>query len=368
MTLVTEMQWSDLESLGWRRIQFSEETQKYVYQTPIRMGLRKKIYQKRDLDPSDLKFAHILFPKKKKKVKPAEVEVPGVTLVEGDSSYGGMKSSVEGTGGSGERSIMTQGSSAGVGKSLEKSDGGEGSGVRSNIWISVEVKNSLKSSDDGKVSSDGAVRSMAEGNPEACSSAVEGNKIATGGKASGSRTAGGNGAGGGSEDTKESSEGMGSIEMEELGTIVPGLYHHKERLEEVAEKLQDFMREYSVTDFNIKKSVEDLEIALKTAEHPFSGLLVDYESNFFKDTLLFAMKHTPDLLYVLMRHSFTNQKLLDHTSVIKAATVYSQLAISINPTLYSAFNKWLSVVVQACGISATGLEILSSMGLSQNSR
>ena len=69
--------------------------------------------------------------------------------------------------------------------------------------------------------------------------------------------------------------------------------------------------------------------------------------SFFKETLLFAMKHTPDLLYVLMRHSFTNQKLLDHTSVIKAATVYSQLAISINPTLYSAFNKWLSVVVQA---------------------
>ena len=109
-------------------------------------------------------------------------------------------------------------------------------------------------------------------------------------------------------------------------------------------------------------------MSLKTSEHPFSGTVVDYKRNLFEDSLNFALTHTPDLIYVLMRHSFTQQCIFDHTTVIKIATVYTRIATSINPYLYCAMNKWLSVVLQACGLTASGLEILSAMGIMENSK
>ena len=92
-----------------------------------------------------------------------------------------------------------------------------------------------------------------------------------------------------------------------LETVVPGMKNHKEDLLLLATKLQMFMREHTVKDFNVKKSIEHLEVSLKTCKHPFMGILINYKRNFFEDALNFVLKHTPDLLYVLMRHSFTQQ-------------------------------------------------------------
>ena len=56
------MKFSDLEILGWKILK-NEQNMRYCYQTPIRKGFRKKIFQRRDLEPEDQKFASILFPK-----------------------------------------------------------------------------------------------------------------------------------------------------------------------------------------------------------------------------------------------------------------------------------------------------------------
>jgi hypothetical protein len=71
-------------------------------------------------------------------------------------------------------------------------------------------------------------------------------------------------------------------------------------------------------------------------EHPFSRIIVDYNRNFFKAVLEFAIVNTPDLLYVIMRHTSTNQ--------------------------------WLATTLQACGLTGPGLEILSTLGLTVGSR
>ena len=82
------MQWTDLESLGWRVHRYDEKTQRYIYQTPIRKGMRKKIASKRDLDPSDRKYAEILFPKNFGKAAGALCNHGENTIVEGGGSSG----------------------------------------------------------------------------------------------------------------------------------------------------------------------------------------------------------------------------------------------------------------------------------------
>ena len=293
----SEMEWSDLESLGWREHRYDEKTRRYIYQTPIRKGMRKKIASKRDLDPCDRKYGEVLFPKISSKAA-------GQLRVDDDMSRVGEVGECSG---------------------LIDNSGRQGSSSQSDSSSRfASTTQSSKSSESEKLV------------PSESSS--------------------------GREFDKQVGENDG------LETIVPGMKNHKEDLLLVARKLQIFMREHKVTDFNVKKSIEHLEVSLKTSQHPFMGTLIDYKRNFFEDALNFALKHTPDLIYVLMRHSFTQQCMFDHNTIIKIATVYTRIATSINPSLYCALNKWLSVVLQACGLTASGLEILSAMGITENPR
>ena len=293
----SEMEWSDLESLGWRVHRYDEKTRRYIYQTPIRKGMRKKIASKRDLDPCDRKYGEVLFPK-------ISGKVAGQLRVDDDVSQ-----------------VRKVGECSG----LMDSSGRQGSSSQSaSSFRLASMTQSSESSESEKLI-----------NSESFSER---------------------------EFDKQVEENYG------LETVVPGMKNHKEDLLLLATKLQMFMREHTVKDFNVKKSIEHLEVSLKTCKHPFMGTLIDYKRNFFEDALNFALKHTPDLLYVLMRHSFTQQCMFDHNTIIKIATVYTRIATSINPSLYCALNKWLSVVLQACGLTASGLEILSAMGITENNR
>ena len=151
--------------------------------------------------------------------------------------------------------------------------------------------------------------------------------------------------------------------------MVPGIKDHKSDLVKMGAKLKQFMMDHTgVKDFNIDKSVEELQVALDTLQHPFSRIIVDHNRNFFEDVLEFAMVNTADLLYVIMRLTSTNQSLFDHKAVIQAATIYTQVATSINPSVHSALNEWLATTLQACGLTGPGLEILSTLGLTVGSR
>ena len=61
------------------------------------------------------------------------------------------------------------------------------------------------------------------------------------------------------------------MDIEDVATVVPGMKNHKADLDILAAKLKYFVvNNNDVTDFNIKKATEDLEIALKEYDHPFS--------------------------------------------------------------------------------------------------
>ena len=159
------------------------------------------------------------------------------------------------------------------------------------------------------------------------------------------------------------------VDMMEIATVVPGIKDHKSDLVRAGARLKKFMMDHNgVRDFNIDKAVEDLQVALNTLQHPFSRIIVDYNRNFFEDVLEFAMANTADLLYVIMRLTTTNQSLYDHKAVIQAATIYTQVATSINPSVHCALNEWLATTLQACGLTGPGLEILSTLGITVGSR
>ena len=100
------------------------------------------------------------------------------------------------------------------------------------------------------------------------------------------------------------------FDMMEIATVVPGIKDHKSDLVKTGATLKQFMVDHTgVKDFNIDKSVEELQVALDTRQHPFSRIIVDHSRNFFEDVLEFAMANTADLLYVIMRLTATNQSL-----------------------------------------------------------
>jgi hypothetical protein len=159
------------------------------------------------------------------------------------------------------------------------------------------------------------------------------------------------------------------FDVMEIATVVPGIKEHKSDLVKTGVKLKQFMVDHTgVKDFNIDKSVEELQVALSTRQHPFGRIIVNHSRNFFEDVLEFAMDNTADLLYVIMRLTTTNQSLYDHKAVIQAATIYTQVATSINPLVHCALNEWLATTLQACGLTGLGLEILSTLGLTVGSR
>ena len=161
----------------------------------------------------------------------------------------------------------------------------------------------------------------------------------------------------------------GGVDMMEIATVVPGIKDHKSDLVKAGARLKKFMIDHGgVRDFNIDKSVEDLQVALSMLQHPFSRIIVDYNRNFFEDVLEFAIVNTPELLYVIMRLTSTNQALYSYKDVIQAASLYTQVATSINPSVYCALNQWLATTLQACGLTGPGLEILSTLGLTVGSR
>jgi hypothetical protein len=109
----------------------------------------------------------------------------------------------------------------------------------------------------------------------------------------------------------------GGVDMMEIATVVPGIKDHKSDLVKAGARLKKFMIDHGgVRDFNIDKSVEDLQVALSMLQHPFSRIIVDYNRNFFEDVLEFAIVNTPELLYVIMRLTSTNQALYSYKDVI----------------------------------------------------
>ena len=83
--------------------------------------------------------------------------------------------------------------------------------------------------------------------------------------------------------------------------------------------------------------------------------------NLFVEVIDFALQNNKELLYTIVHLTKTNSSEFDASSVISVATLFMDIASRINPKS-NVLKKIRGVVLQACGLNETGLQILSKLG------
>ena len=148
-----------------------------------------------------------------------------------------------------------------------------------------------------------------------------------------------------------------------------GVFEHNHALEASARKVEKMVREFGSAVINIDKSVEDLTFALSSKPHPFKDI-PDGESNFFAEVIDFGLTYNVDLLYSTARHKFTLESLsfMDSSKVIQLATAYTNIVCGFNPKQNNGFKKWVSVLVQSCGLNNVCLDVMATLGFTETSR
>ena len=126
------------------------------------------------------------------------------------------------------------------------------------------------------------------------------------------------------------------------------------------------LKEMAMSKINVMdigESVVELDMAMRNSSNPLrQELPLEQESNFFVDTLKFAMKHNRMLVYTVLQHTTTKESIFDVSTVIFTAKIYILIASAINPSVNNTYHKLLSVILQSCGLSHTGITVLHKLG------
>jgi hypothetical protein len=134
-------------------------------------------------------------------------------------------------------------------------------------------------------------------------------------------------------------------------------------------KIEELVKNSELSVINIDESLEYLEIALRTEEHPFQETFQSND-NFFVKAIDFGLTNCRALLYTIARSMFTLESLacFDAKKVIKLAVIFTNIVCSRNPNMYCGFKKKVSVFAQACGMSNDGLDIFATLGIMETSK
>ena len=165
----------------------------------------------------------------------------------------------------------------------------------------------------------------------------------------------------------------GEVDLGQEGELDPGQESpetdHGMALTAVARKVEEMVKNFESATINIDESLEYLEIALMTKEHPFHETF-ESNGNFFVKAIDFGLTNSRALLYTIARSMFTLESLacMDAHKVIKLAFIFANIVCSRSPKILTGFKKKVSVFAQACGISNDGLDVLATLGITETSK
>ena len=165
------------------------------------------------------------------------------------------------------------------------------------------------------------------------------------------------------QEVMEEQEGSEEQEGEQQDNIEGQEDHdHIRALSDMADVLKEMaMSKINVMD--IGESVMELDLAMRNSSNPLrQELPLAQKSNFFVDTLKFAIKHNKTLVYTVLQHTTTKESIFDVSTVIFTAKIYILIASAINPSVNNTYHKLLSVILQSCGLSHTGITVLHKLG------
>jgi hypothetical protein len=292
--------WKEMKEAGWELVRTDEKKRK-VFKTPVRKGKRRTIQKKRDLDEQDQKYAKILYPGKD------EVDL---ILQEEMALQVGQEGEVQ-VGQEGEVDLGQEGE-VDLGQEGEVDLGQEGE-----VTLGQEGEVDLGQEGELDLGQEGEVDLGQEG----------------------------------------------EVDLGQEGELDPGQESpetdHGMALTAVARKVEEMVKNFESATINIDESLEYLEIALMTKEHPFHETF-ESNGNFFVKAIDFGLTNSRALLYTIARSMFTLEPLacMDAHKVIKLAFIFANIVCSRSPKILTGFKKKVSVFAQACGISNDGLNVL----------
>ena len=303
--------WEELEGNGWER-RVDPRTNRVTYKRPLQNGVRKIVSQRRDLTKEENNlFGNILFAERKK-------PIPAIPPNPADE---------------GAPSIAAAGAAA-----ARALDGGGGAGDG--------VTNAARVIEGGAVSQGG------EGETEGGTAmgVVETVSLATGGVTG---------------DSAEGEEGTIALQPEHEG----GSIDHNKMLQEMAKLLKDLFTSNKYESINIAESVSRLDDAMRTPTNPLRQKLpLDQDTNFFVKILKFGIKHMEPLVYFILRHTSTNERIYDDAFVILVAKIFILITSAINPRVNNTYHKLVAVFAQSCGLTCQGIDALHKLGECETSR
>jgi hypothetical protein len=165
----------------------------------------------------------------------------------------------------------------------------------------------------------------------------------------------------------------GEVDLGQEGELDPGQESpetdHGMALTAVARKVEEMVKNFESATINIDESLEYLEIALKTKEHPFHETF-ESDDNFFVKAINFGLTNSRTMIYTIARSMFSLESLacMDAHKVIKLAFTFTNIVCSRSPKLLNGFKKKVSVFAQACGMSNDGLDVLATLGITETSK
>ena len=115
------------------------------------------------------------------------------------------------------------------------------------------------------------------------------------------------------------------------------------------------------------KILEQLLSISSHPDNPLSDFPLDINKNHYSDIIGFALKHSPDVLGLVLRLVTKNEAPIAHNDVVRCAYMYSSLASSVS-RLNNALKKTKSASTKNNGITNNGLDLLANIGVFETSR
>ena len=102
-------------------------------------------------------------------------------------------------------------------------------------------------------------------------------------------------------------------------------------------------------------------------ENPLKDFPLDVNKNHYSEVINFAVKHTPDVLDLILKLSTKNEVSLAEVDVIRCAYIFSTLAVTVSRQ-NNALKKVKSVSTKTNGLTNNGLDVLANVGVFETSR
>ena len=129
----------------------------------------------------------------------------------------------------------------------------------------------------------------------------------------------------------------------------------------MANELANLKKSKLISDLNIPDAVSSLDNAVRNSSNPLKQGLPLKSKNIFIDVIDFAMEHNKELLYTILCLTTGNISEFGPSTVIITAKIYMAMASRLNQK-NSTFKKLQGIVLQSCGLTDIGLDILATLG------